>query len=380
MSVDVIAKACRRRRKTHSRSRLHRQSDHYRDWLTSLGVKVYPEPDWSPPEYRFYYKIAPSQAIPKINAKVNLNTTPSQHFRNWSLKAINDTIELALVPSIFAPRTGRTSYAANPEGHIKLTVRLNSIRKVCALDGEIWHDTIAVVTHFQEQDLVLPTVYQGCLKYVPDLGDYLRFIYSPGQRSSAFISYSRGVLGTVVPQFFPPYLHFDTCIECQDRAHQIGYIVTNGPRFATIDRLQQNPIANVGQSFNYMIDKVVCAKTGNELVTVTKQSFRLKIEILSIQAEKDIVPDYCMVVGRIRECSHPILYPNEAELLARNENESDANLFLPGTYIYIDHYVNQRHSQSSTNPYSDNSESAQLCYIIGPKTPEFGACPIRPFS
>ena len=359
IDVNVIANACRQRHKTHSRSLFHRQSDHFRDWLTSRGVNVYPDPDWTPPQYYYFYKVSMPKTPPKVG----------------------NTVELSLIPAVFVSQIGRSTYISDYKGHLRLTIRLNTVHEVYSMDEELWYDVVATVTFFKEQKIAIPEIYQKCLDYVPVIGDHLRFIYNPNLNSSAILSHSKGMFGRTIKEFFPPYLHFDTCIACQNKTHQIGYIISDGPRFDTIDRLEQNSNANVGQSFNYFIDKVVCAKDSRQLTTITRQSFRLKIEILSIQAERSIIPDYSMVIGRVRDCSPVDLRPDASEFLARDSAETDTSLFLPGTYVYIDHYRKEQSPQNkSTNPYRTGSEIAQICYIIGPGTPEFGACPIRPFS
>lgn len=358
-SIDVIAQACRKRRKPRSRSILHHQSNHYRRWLASNGVRISIEnvPDWEPPEYHFFYKILGPKTVPKIGSRINLT----------------------LIPALLDIRQGQV-YVAKKAGYLKLVARPNIIKPVHSLDGEKWYSIIATVASRPQQDLELHGPFIKRMQYIPGVDDRLCFVYSPSDQSGAIQSHSEGNYGKTVRNFTAPYYRFDNCIECRDEVHQIGYVLANGPRFATLDRLQQHPDKLAGQIFDYHIDKVVCAKNDSQLTNVTRQSFLLKVEILSINAEKGIMPNYCMAVGRVRGCSQPNLYPNEPEFIAKNDNESDTSLFSPGTYVYIDHYINPELPSESANPYSDRSEFGQICYIIGPKTPEFGSFPIRPFS
>lgn len=360
-SIDVIATACRKRRNSHSP---YHQSNHYKRWLASLGVEVEDEtesiPDWDPPEYHFFYKILGPKTVPKINSKISFT----------------------LVPAMLNIRHGRV-YVTNENGYIKLVARPNLVKEIYCLDGDKWYSIVATVVSRPKQELGLPEPYLKRMQYVPGTNDRFRFIYNPKEQFGAIQSYSDSEGGyKPTKDFTAPYYHFDNCLECQDEIHQIGYIVANGPHFTAIDYLSEHPEEATGQILNYYIDKVVCAKTANQLTKVTRQSFLLKVEVLSVNAEKELLPDYRMIVGRVCKCSPLKLYPNESAFIAKNSDESDSNLFKPGTYLYIDHYVNQQHQPETknANPYSDDSEYGQICYIIGPETPKFGAFPIRPFS
>lgn len=346
------------RQNFHSQNHLRRAA--YQKWLMSRGVIAQLEdlPDWSPPKHLFFYKILGPRTIPKSNSKVNLT----------------------LIPALLFVRQGQV-FITKETSYLKLTIRPNIIKPVPSLDDTEWYSVIATVTSRPEQQMELYGPFIEHVRYFPDVGDRLRFVYDPRGGFGAIQSHSQGCFGKTIKSFTAPYYHFDNCITCQDETHQIGYLIANGPRFARIDHLQQHPEEIVGQILDYHIDKVVCAKDDTQIINVTRQSFLLKVELLSINAERKELPNYCMVIGRVRGYSPVVLYPNEPELTAKNDHESDQSLFSSGTYLYIDHYlVPERHTNTVANPYSDTSELAQICYIIGPQTPEFGAFPIRPFS
>lgn len=344
----------------NSPSRNHLREVAYQKWLASRGITAQLEnlPDWDSPEHLFFYKLLGPKTIPKANSKVGLT----------------------LIPALLFVRQGQV-FITKEDAYIKLTIRPNLVKSVASLDGSAWHSIIATVVSRPGQQIELHGPFTKHVRYVPDVGDRLRFVYNSQGGFGAIQSHSQGCFGKTVKSFTAPYYHFDNCIACQDETHQIGYLIANGPRFAIIDHLQQHPEEISGQILDYYIDKVVCAKDDTQLINVTQQSFSLKVELLTINAERKELPNYCMVVGRVRGCSPVDLYSDEPEFIAKNANESDQSLFSPGTYLYIDHYfVPEHHTDSIVSPYSDASELAQICYIIGPQTPEFGSFPIRPFS
>ena len=341
------------------KSRSLTQRERYQHYLSAINTSSAPIPSWDPPKYLCFYKISGFSTPPKVGKKLNVS----------------------LIPAMLNVSQGQV-YVVNSTGCQQITIRPNMIKPIHSMDGSQWYNILASVIYCKGQTLELPQSFLERIRYYPGVGDRIRFVYCPEDQAGAIQSYSEGNFGRVIKDFTAPYFHFDNCIQCQNETHQIGYIVANGPRFDEIDYLYRDSKAIKGKIFSYRITKIVCAKDNDNFTVLATQSLTLRVEILRINAQKDLLPNYCMVVGRVLSCSRPTP-SREMEHLAKAENESDANLFCPGSYIYIDHYL--RHASQNGNPYSvkatDNAaEVAQICYIIGPKTPESGSFPIRPFS
>lgn len=331
-------------RKTPQRWRKRRQKPEIK------SQPLLPNLDWSPPENFNYHRLFGPRIAPKIG-------------KPFSVK-FSVAIANVIIGGFYTP---------DCKGDLPITLRILNSTPV-PNSRRPYYSVVAKIAAMPSPEIDL-----CCSKFCVTLrtGMFMRFIYCPDLGQGAVESFF-DKSAPAVTQYVVPNYHFINCITCVNHDYQISYEVNAGPTFNRLLHIPEQPEKDspIPNQFRYSLTKSAYAKHGDSQIITARFSADIKItKICHYEAS----PDHCMAIGQILRAFLPVIKQQKFSAYeAENPAESDENLFVPGTYVHIDHWRKPDLDKAFANPngpYESGIERAYINYFVGPKTATIGCFP-----